>query len=129
LTNDSSTGWRASDEDRIGLAGRRVLLSLIVMMPGGQAASGAFVEFVPHTRIVLTWGWEGEATPVLPGGSAAIIEFEPNGAGTLLRLTHTGLAPPPVAEHHRAGWERYVERLRERAEGGDPGPDDPEMRN
>jgi hypothetical protein len=66
---------------------------------------------------------------VLPGGSAAIIEFEPNGAGTLLRLTHTGLAPPPVAEHHRAGWERYVERLRERAEGGDPGPDDPEMRN
>ena len=47
--------------------------------------------------------------------------------GTLLRLTHSALEPAPVAEHHREGWERYLERLRERAEGRDPGPDSPEM--
>jgi hypothetical protein len=32
-----------------------------------------------------------------------------------------------VAEHHRAGWDRYLDRLSIRAEGGDPGPDSPEM--
>jgi hypothetical protein len=56
-----------------------------------------------------------------------MIELEPNRTGTLVRLTHSALEPPPVAEHHREGWERYVERLRERAEGRDPGPDSPEM--
>ena len=60
------------------------------------------------------------------GSSTVLIELEPDGAGTLLRLTHSALAPPPVAEHHRQGWERYLERLRVRAEGGDPGPDLPE---
>jgi len=52
-----------------------------------------------------------------------VVELEPVDGGTLLRLTHSDLAPPPVAEHHRAGWERYLERLRLRAEGADPGPD------
>ena len=58
-----------------------------------------------------------------PGSTTVTIELEPNGTGTLLRLTHSPLFPPPVAEHHRQGWERYLERLRVRAEGGDPGPD------
>jgi Activator of Hsp90 ATPase homolog 1-like protein len=60
---------------------------------------------------------------VPPGSTTVTIELEPNESGTLLRLTHGPLAPPPVAEHHREGWENYLERLRVRAEGGDPGPD------
>ena len=98
-----------------------------VHMPGAQVASGRVVEVVPEQRLVFTWGWEGEASPVPPGSTTVVIELEPDGAGTLLRLTHTELAPLPVAEHHRNGWERYLERLRVRAEGGDPGPDSPEM--
>ena len=96
-------------------------------MPGGQVASGSFVELVPHSRIVFTWGWEGDAPQVAPGASTVVVELEPTGVGTLLRLTHSDLAPLPVAEHHRDGWERYLERLRIRAEGGEPGPDTPEM--
>lgn len=96
---------------------------LRVEMPGGEVASGAFVELVPHSRIVFTWGWEGDAPPVLPGASTVVVELEPDAGGTLLRLTHSGLTPPPIAEHHRTGWERYLERLRVRAEDGDPGPD------
>lgn len=92
-------------------------------MPGGEIASGRFVEVVPERRLVFTWGWEGEAPPVPPGSSTVVIELEADSSGTLLRLTHSGLAPPPVAEHHREGWERYLDRLRTRAEGGDPGPD------
>ncbi len=62
-----------------------------------------------------------------PGSTTVVIELEPDRSGTLLRLTHRALTPPPVAEHHRDGWERYLDRLRSRAEGGDPGPDSPEM--
>jgi uncharacterized protein YndB with AHSA1/START domain len=93
-----------------------------IRMPGAQVASGEFVELVPDRRIVFTWGWEGDGSPVAPGSTTVVIELEPDEDGTLLRLTHTGLAPPPVAEHHREGWELYLERLRIRAEGGDPGP-------
>jgi uncharacterized protein YndB with AHSA1/START domain len=94
-----------------------------IRMPGAQVASGRFVEVVPDQRLVFTWGWEGDAPPVPPGSTTVTIELEPNESGTLLRLTHGPLAPPPVAEHHREGWENYLERLRVRAEGGDPGPD------
>jgi uncharacterized protein YndB with AHSA1/START domain len=99
---------------------------LQIRMPGGQVATGRFIEVVPERRLVFTWGWEGDAPPVPPGSTTVVIELEPDEGGTLLRLTHSALAPPPVAEHHRAGWERYLERLRVRAEGGDPGPDVPD---
>jgi len=95
-------------------------------MPGGQIATGEFVELVPYTRIVFTWGWEGDAPPVAPGSTTVVVELEPEAAGTLLRLTHSGFASPPVAHHHREGWERYLERLRISAEGGHPGPDSPD---
>ena len=94
-----------------------------IRMPGGQIASGRFVEVVPEQRLVFTWGWEG----VAPGSTTVVIELEPDPSGTRLRVTHSALAPPPVAEHHREGWERYLDRLRIRAEGGDPGLDSPEM--
>ena len=38
-------------------------------------------------------------------------------------LTHSDLVAPPIAELHRQGWEHYLERLRIRAQGGDPGVD------
>ncbi|MFL5952678.1 MAG: SRPBCC domain-containing protein [Gaiellaceae bacterium] len=97
---------------------------LRIAMPGGQVAVGAFVELVPHRRIVFTWGWEGDAPPVAPGSTTVVVELEPAEEGTLVRLTHSGLDQPPVAEHHRRGWERYLDRLAVRAAGGDPGPDE-----
>ena len=93
-----------------------------IRMPGAQVAAGRFLELVPHTRIVFTWGWEGDGSPVPPGSTTVTIELEPDEDGTFLRLTHSDLAPPPVADHHREGWELYLDRLRIRAEGGDPGP-------
>lgn len=91
-------------------------------MPGAQVASGRVVEVIPERRLVFTWGWEGARSPVPPGSTTVVIEQEPDGAGTLLRLTHTDLAPPQVAEHHREGWERYLERLEcaHRAANPDP---------
>jgi uncharacterized protein YndB with AHSA1/START domain len=96
---------------------------LRIRMPGGQIASGQFIELIPDQRLVFTWGWDGGAPPVTAGSTTVVIELEPDGPGTLLRLTHSDLISPPIAEHHRQGWERYLDRLRTRAEGHDPGPD------
>ena len=116
------TEWQGVD----GLIEARPGGSLRIRMPGAQVAFGQFIELVPNQRIVFTWGWEGDAPPVPPGSTTVVIELLPDQAGTLLRLTHRDLEPPAVAEHHREGWERYLERLRIRAQGGDPGPDSPE---
>ena len=93
----------------------------LIRMPGGQVASGCFAEVVPERRLVFTWGWEGDPPPMPPGSTTVTVELEPHPTGTLLRLTHSALEPAPVAEHHREGWERYLERLRERAEGRESG--------
>ena len=54
-------------------------------------------------------------------GTEAEIELFPDGDGTLIRLTHSGL-PPELIEVHRFGWEHYVSRLAAISEGHDPGP-------
>ena len=96
---------------------------LRVIMPDAAAASGHFIEVVPPRRIVFTWGWEGNGIPVPPGSSIVTIELEPADGGTMVRLMHTGLQTADIRELHRAGWERYLDRLTRRATGGDPGPD------
>lgn len=90
---------------------------------GDGYAAGYFVTVDPYTRIVFTWGWEGEGSPVPPGSSTVEIIFVPDGPdATRLRLTHTGL-PLPALDSHRDGWQHYLDRLAVRAGGGDPGPD------
>ncbi|HEY8316800.1 MAG TPA: SRPBCC family protein [Gaiellaceae bacterium] len=115
---DRWTAWQGVD----GVVECRPGGTFRVRMPGGEVASGTFVELVPLARIVFTWGWEGDGHPLPPGSTTVVVELEPDGDGTLLRLTHGPLAPPFDAPH-RDGWERYLGRLAIRAEGGDPGPD------
>jgi uncharacterized protein YndB with AHSA1/START domain len=87
----------------------------------GQIAEGRFLELVPESRVVFSWGWQDHPT-VPPGSSTVEIVLLADGDETLVRLTHRGL---PAAEFHLhvVGWEHYVPRLAIAAEGGDPGPD------
>jgi uncharacterized protein YndB with AHSA1/START domain len=89
---------------------------------GDGFASGIVLEVEPARRLVFTWGWEVESLGVPPGSTVVEIELEPDGDGTLLRLTHRGL-PPTAVDAHREGWEHYTGRLVIAAEGGDPGAD------
>jgi uncharacterized protein YndB with AHSA1/START domain len=89
---------------------------------GDGWASGRFVEVDPPRRIVFTWGWEIERSPLAPGSSRVEVELIPEDGGTLVRLTHRDL-PPEEAANHQAGWTHYLDRLAVRATGGDPGPD------
>jgi uncharacterized protein YndB with AHSA1/START domain len=86
-----------------------------------DVASGRYVEIVPHSRIVFTWGWEEGGAPIPPGASTVEVLFIPDGDGTLVRLTHRDL-PPPARAAHGEGWDLFLPRLAIAATGGDPGP-------
>ena len=47
----------------------------------------------------------------------------PDGDGTLLRFTHSGLPDADATEKHAHGWDHYLERLAIVARGDDPGRD------
>jgi uncharacterized protein YndB with AHSA1/START domain len=88
-------------------------------------ASGQYVEIEAPSRIVFTWGWEGQESgehAVPPGSSRVEISLEPDGDGTLVRLRHLDL-PEASRAIHGEGWDMYLARLAAAAEGQDPGAD------
>jgi uncharacterized protein YndB with AHSA1/START domain len=93
-----------------------------VNVTGRDVARGEYLDIQPYTRIVFTWGWEGDGSPLPPGASTVEVTFTPAGDETIVRLRHSGLTPE-MAEEHAQGWEHYLSRLVEAAEGRDPGID------
>jgi uncharacterized protein YndB with AHSA1/START domain len=93
-----------------------------VNVTGRECVRGQVVEIVPDTRLVFTWGWEDGMFPVPPGASTVEISLEPDGDGTLLRLTHRDL-PADMRRFHALGWRHSLSRLAVAAAGGDPGVD------
>jgi uncharacterized protein YndB with AHSA1/START domain len=93
-----------------------------VNITGRHIARGEFVEIVPYSRIVFTWGWEEDGSPVPPGSSTVEVVLIPDGDGTIVRLTHRGL-PAEARESHSHGWDHYLARLAFAAAGQNPGPD------
>ena len=84
-------------------------------------AVGKYVELIPARRVVFTWGWEGNQI-VPPGSSTVEIDLEPDGDGTRLRLVHRGL-PDEAIPTHTEGWDFFLPRLTNVAEGRDAGSD------
>jgi uncharacterized protein YndB with AHSA1/START domain/DNA-binding transcriptional ArsR family regulator len=93
-----------------------------VNVTGSAIAVGEYVELVPFSRIVFTWGWEGDGHPVPPGSTTVEVSLAADGDGTLLRLRHSGLGGE-LAAQHADGWEHFLPRLAIVAAGGDAGPD------
>jgi uncharacterized protein YndB with AHSA1/START domain len=89
---------------------------------GRDVARGEYVEIDPPHRVVFTFGWESEGSPLPPGASTVEITLVPDDGGTLVRLVHTGV-PEQIAAGSTEGWDHYLPRLVLAAEGGDPGPD------
>jgi uncharacterized protein YndB with AHSA1/START domain len=90
-------------------------------------AQGEYVEIDAPSRVVFTWGWEGQEAgdgehAVPPGSSRVEIDLTPDGDGTLVRLRHLDL-PEQSREIHGQGWDLYLGRLAKAAAGEDPGAD------
>jgi uncharacterized protein YndB with AHSA1/START domain len=109
--------WQGATADLEAVPGGRWSMT----MPGGQRASGVFIEVVEDHRVAFTWGWDGH--PKVPAGSSTVtIELVALDGGTLVVLTHSGL-PADEIDAHRGGWGHYLARLAAVAEGRDPGSD------
>ena len=85
-----------------------------------EIVGGHYLEVVPYSRIVFTWG--AEDSPVPPGSTTVEITLQPEAEGTRLSLRHRGI---PVEQRalQAAGWDHLLARLVIVVEGGDPGPD------
>jgi uncharacterized protein YndB with AHSA1/START domain len=86
-------------------------------------ARGTFVEVVPYSRILFTFGWEGDDQPLPPGASMVEVTFTAVPDGTHVRLQHHGLLQIEARHQHQEGWLLYLARLTTAAAGGEPGPD------
>ena len=103
-----------------------------VNLNGHERVSGEVLELVPDRKLVFTWGWENAPSarlarllgilPVPPGASTVEIVLEPDGEGTLVRLTHRDL-PEEMRSYHTRGGDHSLARLAVVAAGGEPGPD------
>ena len=94
-----------------------------VVVNDDHVARGEYLEVEPNSRVVFSWGWEGEEIPLLPGASIVEISLESDDAGTIVRLRHLGL-PDELRGPHSEGWDHYLARLATAGAGGDPGPDE-----
>jgi uncharacterized protein YndB with AHSA1/START domain len=98
---------------------------------GGDVVRGEYLEVVPNSKVVFTWGFEGAAHSVPAGSTVVEITLDPRDQGTWLRLTHRDL-PPEARDKHDYGWGHYLRRLKIVGEGGNPGRDplsDPSVRH
>lgn len=92
---------------------------------GRDVILGKYLEVIPDSRVVFTWGWENPTPgmPAVPAGSTQVeIDLQPEGAGTRLKLIHRNL-PPDARDRHELGWSHYTHRLKSVSEGHEPGPD------
>jgi len=96
----------------------------LVNVGGKNKARGQFTEVIPVHRLAYSFGWEG-SDKVPPGSSLIEIDLVDKGAGTLVRLAHSGLPDREQCIAHEKGWAHYLDRLAAAAAGRDPGPDVP----
>ena len=100
-------GVRAEVEPRPGGAFR------VVMGDDGPVMSGAYVTLEPFSRLVFTFGWEGNpmSDALAPGSTEVEVKLTPVNGDTDLLLVHREL-PATHADEHAKGWALYVgERL------------------
>jgi uncharacterized protein YndB with AHSA1/START domain len=103
------------------------IADLVVAEPwaGGQfrasgalgTIEGAYVEVIPDTKVVFTWGGVGG---VAPGQSTVEFTLEADSNATIVRLRHYQLPRPAVEEHHRLWLHAGLVKIKDSAEGRRP---------
>ncbi|MBT5652992.1 MAG: SRPBCC domain-containing protein [Nitrospina sp.] len=67
--------------------------------------TGQYVELVPHSKVVFTWGGVEDLEP---GDSTVEISLRPEGDGTHLTLRHYNIRLKPAADSFGQGWKEHA---------------------
>jgi uncharacterized protein YndB with AHSA1/START domain len=97
--------------------------ALSVEINDTATAAGEFTVLVPNEKVAFTFGWVQEHHEVPAGSTLVEFELVPDGDHTLVRFSHSGLPTEELVGKHGQGWDHYIPRLGELAEGKDPGTD------
>jgi predicted dithiol-disulfide oxidoreductase (DUF899 family)/uncharacterized protein YndB with AHSA1/START domain len=87
---------------------------------GRKVTFGEVTAYDPPARIAFTWDFKDDP---LDARTEVAIDLIAQGNATLVRLTHTGFVDEEERNAHDEGWTYFLERLRARGEGNDPGED------
>ena len=75
---------------------------------GGQHdVSGVYKEIVPNRKLDFSWAWR--TTPERE--SQVTIDLKPDGAETILTLTHEQFFDAKARDDHGVGWNRALDNL------------------
>jgi uncharacterized protein YndB with AHSA1/START domain len=77
--------------------------------PDGEKhqVEGVVREIVPDQKLVYTWYWH-----TMPERESLVtVELKPDGAGTLLTLTHSQFTDEDARDRHQAGWNGALDKM------------------
>ena len=74
-------------------------------------AGGQYRELQRPSRLVYTWRWEGEHSPIPSVETQVEVSLRETDGGTELRLAHSGFPSAAAREGHSQGWSSSLNRL------------------
>jgi glutathione S-transferase len=74
---------------------------------------GEFTEVRRPERLAYTWAWEEGPDAALAAGqdTLVIVDFIEDGAGTLVKLVHSGFERAEIRDMHVQGWDAVLANL------------------
>jgi uncharacterized protein YndB with AHSA1/START domain len=81
-----------------------------VTFPGGHRAEGEILEVEPDHRVVFTWGFPGDESPLPPGASRVEVVLDETREGTRLRLRHV-VPTDQLRREFVGGWRHHLSHL------------------
>jgi len=81
----------------------------IMQAPNGEQhdVSGVYREVLPNRKLVFTWAWK--STPERE--SLVTVDIKPDGAGSLMTLTHEQFFDEEARNRHNQGWEGAIAKM------------------
>ncbi len=89
------------------VAGGRYRISFDTENGEHHEVGGIYREVMPNQRLVFSWAWH--STPERE--SLVTVALKPDGAGTLLTLTHEQLFDTAARDGHAHGWTGSLDKL------------------
>ena len=81
----------------------------VMRAPNGEVhdVSGVYREVVPDRKLVFTWAWV--STPERE--SLVTVDIKPDGAGSLMTLTHEQFFDEDARDRHNQGWAAAIDKM------------------